>query len=83
LNTGIVKQFKQFSHSMTSILQLALLALILVSFSLVVGVPVLFASPNGWGQSQGKRLVFFSLSIWILLVFLVGVFNSPRSLFRF
>jgi photosystem II PsbZ protein len=59
---------------MTSILQLALLALIIVSFSLVVGVPVIFA--NGWGQSQGKRLVFSGLSLWIVLVFLVGVCNS-------
>jgi photosystem II PsbZ protein len=59
---------------MTSILQLALLALILVSFSLVVGVPVIFASPNGW--TENKRIVFSGLSIWILLVFVVGICNS-------
>ncbi len=59
---------------MTSILQLALFALILVSFALVVGVPVVFASPNGWTENKG--LVFSGLSIWLLLVFTVGVFNS-------
>jgi photosystem II PsbZ protein len=59
---------------MTSILQLALFALILVSFALVVGVPVVFASPNGW--SENKKVVFSGLSVWLLLVFTVGVFNS-------
>jgi len=59
---------------MTSILQFALLALIAVSFGLVIGVPVVFASPNGWPEN--KSLVFSGLSIWILLVFIVGIFNS-------
>ena len=59
---------------MTSILQLALFALILVSFALVVGVPVVFASPNGWSDNKG--IVFSGLSVWLLLVFTVGVFNS-------
>jgi photosystem II PsbZ protein len=59
---------------MTSILQLALFALILVSFALVVGVPVVFASPEGW--SENKKVVFSGLSLWLLLVFTVGVFNS-------
>ena len=60
--------------NMTSILQLALFALIVVSFALVVGVPVVFASPNGWTENKG--LVFSGLSVWLLLVFTVGVFNS-------
>ena len=59
---------------MTSILQLSLFALIVVSFALVVGVPVVFASPNGWTENKG--VVFSGLSIWLLLVFTVGVFNS-------
>lgn len=59
---------------MTSILQIALLGLILVSFGLVVGVPVVFASPNGWTENKG--VVFSGLSLWFLLVFAVGVFNS-------
>lgn len=59
---------------MTTILQLALFALIVVSFALVVGVPVVFASPNGW--TENKNVVFSGLSLWLLLVFTVGVFNS-------
>ena len=59
---------------MTSILQLALFALIVVSFALVVGVPVVFASPNGWSENKG--IVFSGLSLGLLLVFTVGVFNS-------
>jgi photosystem II PsbZ protein len=59
---------------MTSILQISLLALILVSFALVVGVPVVFATPNGW--TENKRAVFSGLSVWLLLVFVVGICNS-------
>jgi photosystem II PsbZ protein len=59
---------------MTSILQIALLGLVFVSFALVVGVPVVFASPNGWTENKG--VVFSGLSVWLLLVFAVGVFNS-------
>jgi len=59
---------------MTSILQIALFALVLVSFALVVGVPVVFASPNGWTENKG--FVFSGLSVWFLLVFAVGIFNS-------
>ncbi len=59
---------------MTSILQIALFGLVLVSFALVVGVPVVFASPNGWTENKG--VVFSGLSVWFLLVFAVGVFNS-------
>lgn len=60
--------------NMTSILQVSLLSLILVSFALVVGVPVVFASPNGWTENKG--VVFSGLSLWFLLVFAVGIFNS-------
>jgi photosystem II PsbZ protein len=59
---------------MTSILQLALLALIAVSFTLVIGVPVVFATPNAW--TENKRIVFSGLSVWMLLVFVVGICNS-------
>nr|AYD72443.1 photosystem II protein Z [Batophora oerstedii] len=59
---------------MTFLFQLLLFALISVSFLLVVGVPVVFASPNGWSENKGT--VFSGLGIWILLVFAVGIFNS-------
>jgi photosystem II PsbZ protein len=63
-----------FVKIMTSILQVALLALIFVSFALVVGVPVVFATPNGWTDNKGA--VFSGLSLWLLLVFVVGILNS-------
>ena len=59
---------------MTSILQLSLFALILLSFALIIGVPVVFATPNGW--SENKRIVFSGVSVWLLLVFAIGIFNS-------
>jgi len=54
--------------------QLALLALVGLSFVLVVGVPVALASPEGWLSS--KNTVFSGVSLWIGLVFLVGILNS-------
>jgi photosystem II PsbZ protein len=59
---------------MTTIFQLTLFAFIVVSFLLVVGVPVVFALPNGWTERKG--LVFSGVSIWFLLVFAVGLLNS-------
>ncbi len=59
---------------MTLIFQFTLLALVALSFFLVVGVPVVFASPEGW--TENKRTVFSGLGLWILLVFAVGVLNS-------
>lgn len=37
-------------------------------------VPVVFATPNGWSENKG--IVFSGLSLWLLLVFAVGIFNS-------
>jgi photosystem II PsbZ protein len=54
--------------------QLALFALITISFLLIVGVPVALASPDGW--SSNKNFVFSGASVWIGLVFLVGIPNS-------
>ena len=59
---------------MTLIFQFTLFALIALSFLLVVGVPVVFASPEGW--TENKRVVFSGLGLWLLLVFAVGVLNS-------
>nr|YP_004581392.1 Z protein of photosystem II [Schizomeris leibleinii]AEH05383.1 Z protein of photosystem II [Schizomeris leibleinii] len=59
---------------MTSIFQLTLFALVLFSFVLVVGVPVVFALPNGW--TENKRIVLSGLGLWMLLVFVVGILNS-------
>jgi len=55
-------------------LLLCLLSFNLLSLALVVGVPVLLASPEGWATSKG--LVFSGSALWILLVFVVGALNS-------
>nr|YP_007317193.1 photosystem II protein Z [Monomorphina aenigmatica]AFZ88795.1 photosystem II protein Z [Monomorphina aenigmatica] len=54
--------------------QASLLALIALSFLLVVGVPVVFASPNGWNEN--KNYILFGSAAWAGLVFLVGTLNS-------
>lgn len=59
---------------MTFIFQLTLFAFVGLSFLLVVGVPVVFASPNGW--TENKRTVFSGVGIWVLLVFALGILNS-------
>ncbi|QIZ72714.1 photosystem II reaction center protein PsbZ [Oxynema aestuarii] len=58
---------------MTIIFQLALAALVLMSFAMVVGVPVAYASPQNWDQS--KTLLYLGSGIWAALVILVGVLN--------
>lgn len=54
--------------------QLALFALIVVSFLLVIGVPVALATPDGWVEN--KRTVFSGIGLWFILVFAVGILNS-------
>ena len=52
---------------------MVLLALVLLSFVMVVGVPVAYASPQNWDQS--KQLIFVGSGLWIALVFLVGALS--------
>lgn len=59
---------------MTILFQLALFALVLVSFVMVVGVPVAYASPQNWDQS--KRLLWLGSGVWIALVLVVGALSS-------
>ncbi len=59
---------------MTILFQLALLGLVVMSFVMVVGVPVAYASPQNWDQS--KRLLWLGSGVWIALVLLVAVLNS-------
>ena len=66
---------------MTIAFQLAVFALIATSLILLISVPVVFASPEGW--SGNKNVVFSGTSLWIGLVFLVGILNSLISLTYF
>ena len=58
---------------MTFLFQLALTALVLFSFVMVIGVPVAYASPQNWDQS--KSLIYVGSGLWVALVLLVGVLN--------
>ena len=58
---------------LTFLFQFVLLALVVLSFVLVVGVPVAYASPQIWGQS--KSLIFVGSGLWVALVIAVGVLN--------
>ena len=58
---------------MTIIFQIALLALVVVSFVMVIGVPVAYATPQSWNES--KKLLWVGSGAWIGLVFLVGALN--------
>nr|YP_003227060.1 photosystem II protein Z [Bryopsis hypnoides]ACX33739.1 photosystem II protein Z [Bryopsis hypnoides] len=59
---------------MILLFQVAVFALISLSFLLVVGVPVAFAYPNGWSENKGT--IFSGVGLWFILVFLVGILNS-------
>ncbi|MBD1939507.1 photosystem II reaction center protein PsbZ [Microcoleus sp. FACHB-68] len=58
---------------MSILFQIALAALVFLSFVMVIGVPVAYASPQNWDQS--KQLIFLGSGLWIALVFLVGALN--------
>lgn len=59
---------------MFALFQVSLLALIAFSFIMLLAVPVVFASPNGW--SENKNVILFGAAAWALLVILVGSLNS-------
>lgn len=54
--------------------QLAVLALIALSFLILISVPVVFASANGW--SENKNYIIFGITAWVILVCVVGALNS-------
>jgi photosystem II PsbZ protein len=59
---------------MTILFQLALGALVLLSFVMVVAVPVGLATPQNWDQS--KRLILLGSGVWTVLVLVVGALSS-------
>ncbi|OKH47032.1 photosystem II core protein PsbZ [Calothrix sp. HK-06] len=58
---------------MTFIFQFALLALVALSFVMVIGVPVAYATPQNWVES--KKLLWVGSGAWFILVIVVGVLN--------
>ncbi|WP_017652374.1 photosystem II reaction center protein PsbZ [Fortiea contorta] len=58
---------------MTIIFQIALLSLVLLSFVMVIGVPVAYATPQNWVES--KKLLWIGSGAWAILVILVGILN--------
>jgi len=59
---------------MVVLLQLLVSLLILLSFALVVGVPVILVSPGEWEKSKG--LVYTASGLWFGLVIVIAAFNS-------
>ncbi|KAK3445077.1 hypothetical protein EUGRSUZ_B02051, partial [Eucalyptus grandis] len=64
-------------RNITIAFQLAVFALIATSLIFLISVPIVFASPNGC--SSNKNVIFFDTSLWIGLVFLMGILNSLIS----
>jgi photosystem II PsbZ protein len=58
---------------MVFIFDLALIVLVVLSFMLVVGVPVAYASGQNWDQS--KRLIWLGSIVWGALVLVVALLN--------
>ncbi|MGC9527493.1 MAG: photosystem II reaction center protein PsbZ [Limnospira sp.] len=58
---------------LTLLFQVLLAALVIVSFLMIVAVPVAYASPQNW--TQAKPLIFVGSGLWGALVILVGVLN--------
>ena len=55
------------------IFQLALVTLVFLSFAMIIGVPVAYATPQNWGES--KRLLWIGSIAWFGLVILIGILN--------
>lgn len=58
---------------MVIIFDLALFALVVLSFVMIVGVPVAYAAPQNWDRS--KQLLFVGSGAWALLVVVVAILN--------
>lgn len=58
---------------MTLVFQLTLVALVLLSFLMIVVVPVAYAVPQSWNQA--KPILWVGSGIWLALVIAVGVLN--------
>ena len=59
---------------MVGIVQVFVLLLVVVSFAMVVAVPVILATPGEWEKSQS--IVWSGAGLWSALVILTGIFNT-------
>jgi photosystem II core protein PsbZ len=57
-----------------AILPLFVVLLIIVSFAMLVAVPVILATPGEWEKSQG--VIWSGAGVWSALVVLTGIFNA-------
>jgi photosystem II PsbZ protein len=69
----VKKKVKKIKYMINLAFQFSILALIILSFVLVIVVPVVFASPNGWNEN--KNPIVIGATAWIGLVFLIGSLN--------
>ena len=67
-------KFKTRKDSVIGILPLFVVLLIIVSFAMLVTVPVILATPGEWEKSQG--IVWSGAGLWSALVVLTGIFNA-------
>jgi photosystem II core protein PsbZ len=67
-------KFKTRKDSVIGILPLFVVLLIIVSFAMIVTVPVILATPGEWEKSQG--IVWSGAGLWSALVVLTGIFNA-------
>ena len=58
---------------LTILFQLALAALVFLSFVMIIGTPVALATPQSWDQS--RRFIFLGGGAWTVLVLVVGLLN--------
>jgi photosystem II PsbZ protein len=59
---------------MMGIIQLLVLFFIVVSFVIIVSVPVMLATPGVWDKSQS--LVRAGFTLWVIVLILIGSLNS-------
>lgn len=58
---------------MVLVFQTSLLALVLLSILLVVAIPVILATPDGWNNN--KNFIFTGAAAWTGLVLVIGTLN--------
>jgi photosystem II core protein PsbZ len=70
----LILKLKTRKGNVIGILPLFVVLLIIVSFVMVVAVPVILATPGEWEKSQA--IVWSGSSLWSALVVLAGLFTA-------